>query len=552
MKTQNMKHKKQNFYEICRISFYNYNFMRYLGWQNLWIRLAFAWFLLLGISLDFSAKAQTIKPSYELKVGARNSTIRNIGSFKTDSALIFPKREAKDTIHSKTLRKKGAFFYDSVTKIVWFNNGKHFRTLAGTNIYNRDDSIHNQNRTVSMNGHSLIFDNNKDHGMVLFRNSEGDNLLKVEADEKKNKKSGLWLTGTLHKNGSGDYKKGFKMVNNPKDNELEFYTTSQGISKDQLVILPGNNHTIDNKVLSIHQNGTVQIYGTGTKPDLTGKAYNFPTIKFQRVGNKPNYWYIQYNDYNDGLYFGKNEKPFLTTDKFKVDYRNRLAITNDVIIVGPTKYDTYNIYDVNLGINGYFGGYQKVFNVDGVKEKFVNIRNRLIPALFVNGAAQASQFIVGSDSSLKHDIHNIQDALPKLLQLRPVTYYWKDTSEGSGFGKNLQTGFIAQEVQKIFPDLVYNIWAQKPNTLGVNYIGIIPEMVAGMQELYQKWQKQVAENTQLKQNLAEEKQLRQSLEYRAQDLEQRVQNLEKLLQQILSKTLPQSSANAEPKGAILE
>ncbi len=55
-----------------------------------------------------------------------------------------------------------------------------------------------------------------------------------------------------------------------------------------------------------------------------------------------------------------------------------------------------------------------------------------------------------SDIRLKKDIAPLQDSLDKISQLRGVTYHWKDPSRG----KDLEMGLIAQEVEKIFPELV--------------------------------------------------------------------------------------------------
>lgn len=84
-------------------------------------KFTFASFMVGSVALSGNAQQQQQTPSsHSLKVGARNSTIRNIGSFQADSALIFPKRLASDTTNSKSLKKKGAFFYDSTTHILWF------------------------------------------------------------------------------------------------------------------------------------------------------------------------------------------------------------------------------------------------------------------------------------------------------------------------------------------------------------------------------------------------------------------------------------------------
>lgn len=61
----------------------------------------------------------------------------------------------------------------------------------------------------------------------------------------------------------------------------------------------------------------------------------------------------------------------------------------------------------------------------------------------------------GSDVNLKQDIRTLDNTLEKVLSLRPVKWRWK---AGGSRGK-LRYGFIAQEVEKIFPDLVSDeIW----------------------------------------------------------------------------------------------
>ena len=55
-----------------------------------------------------------------------------------------------------------------------------------------------------------------------------------------------------------------------------------------------------------------------------------------------------------------------------------------------------------------------------------------------------------SDKRLKQDITPIKRSLQKVLSLRPVTWYWKSDSKK----ESLQYGFIAQEVEKIFPEMV--------------------------------------------------------------------------------------------------
>jgi hypothetical protein len=67
-----------------------------------------------------------------------------------------------------------------------------------------------------------------------------------------------------------------------------------------------------------------------------------------------------------------------------------------------------------------------------------------------------------SDRRLKTDIQDLRGSLEKLLQLRSVTFYYKDQARQ---GAGLHHGFIAQEVEPVFPN-----WVAK-NTDGMLMVG---------------------------------------------------------------------------------
>ena len=70
-----------------------------------------------------------------------------------------------------------------------------------------------------------------------------------------------------------------------------------------------------------------------------------------------------------------------------------------------------------------------------------------------------------------------QSVLAKILALNPVDYNWNTEAQGAP----AHAGFIAQEVQKIFPDLVM----QNPKThlLSLNYAGLVPYTVEAIKEM---------------------------------------------------------------------
>ncbi|MCG8550067.1 MAG: tail fiber domain-containing protein [Desulfobacterales bacterium] len=69
--------------------------------------------------------------------------------------------------------------------------------------------------------------------------------------------------------------------------------------------------------------------------------------------------------------------------------------------------------------------------------------------LDVNGKILGEN-VSASDVRLKSNIRTIEDSLEKITQLRGVTYEWTDSAKGVGE----QIGVIAQEVEKIFPQVV--------------------------------------------------------------------------------------------------
>ncbi len=61
-----------------------------------------------------------------------------------------------------------------------------------------------------------------------------------------------------------------------------------------------------------------------------------------------------------------------------------------------------------------------------------------------------------SDINLKRDISNLENSLENVTKLRGVTFFWKTETElhNMNMPEDNQVGFIAQEVEKIYPELV--------------------------------------------------------------------------------------------------
>ena len=106
----------------------------------------------------------------------------------------------------------------------------------------------------------------------------------------------------------------------------------------------------------------------------------------------------------------------------------------------------------------------------------------------VNGHIYADNISESSDARLKTNITGInKGAMAKIKDLRAVQYNWskdankdhKHLSENTDFNRK-HYGFIAQEVQKIYPELVYT---DDEGYLSINYTELIPFLIQAVQEL---------------------------------------------------------------------
>jgi len=81
-----------------------------------------------------------------------------------------------------------------------------------------------------------------------------------------------------------------------------------------------------------------------------------------------------------------------------------------------------------------------------------------------------------SDGRLKTNVSGLNYGLNTVLAMRPVRYAWKKTPTAAN-----KIGFIAQEVQKLVPEVVAT-GTDKDHTLGIDYAGLVPVLVKALQE----------------------------------------------------------------------
>lgn len=152
--------------------------------------------------------------------------------------------------------------------------------------------------------------------------------------------------------------------------------------------------------------------------------------------------------------------------------------THRLHVVAPATSGVYGIYGaagvndaVTYGVlgtsaNGYYGALGR-----GDGYSFVGNGT-----LYNNGAAQATAFTYISDRTFKTNVKPLDQGLVTLMKLRPVSFTWKGTAPLSG---QHDIGLIAQDVQRILPDLVHT---DNKGTLSIDYVRLTPILIKAVQD----------------------------------------------------------------------
>ncbi len=122
-----------------------------------------------------------------------------------------------------------------------------------------------------------------------------------------------------------------------------------------------------------------------------------------------------------------------------------------------------------------------------------------------------------SDIRLKQGVANLGYGLKHVLQLRPVTWTWKQRPDD-----RLQFGLIAQEVETVLPELV-TTEKDAEQTKGINYIGLMPVVIKAIQEQQKEFEQKEAAIKSLKTENAALQQRNAALDARLTALERKLE-----------------------------
>ncbi len=142
------------------------------------------------------------------------------------------------------------------------------------------------------------------------------------------------------------------------------------------------------------------------------------------------------------------------------------------------------------GIANYYGGYGIYGGIGTDRLPSSMSSGGLYAGYFngttiVNGTLTATTISTTSDERQKENIQTISSKSAENIQLlTPVSYTlkqdstWKYDKEATEL-QGVHYGLIAQEVQKVFPELVY----ERGGQLSINYIELIPLLILEVQKL---------------------------------------------------------------------
>ncbi|WP_408098956.1 tail fiber domain-containing protein [Peredibacter sp. HCB2-198] len=361
-------------------------------------------------------------------------------------------------------QNSGSTAFTNAAQIYFAADGNFSATSTPANMYFRttpSGSVNNVNRMVITSAGNVGIGNNAPNALLsLGDGTSGDKLIRINE------------TATTHKRASmmiGQWEVGQDAQPN---NTRDFFIFDGAQAQQRLVI------------------GTSGFVGLGVNSPQY-KLHIGPGNAFIESGNL----FVRHNSNEGGAVRIQNmQKTGPLVNEWVIynmtgGYNNGLAFWRyaaDGTNLGPS---------MNLHDNGNVG-----IGTSAPSEK-----------LEVTGNVKGWAFLNTSDRRLKRDIASIKDPIEKIKQLHGVTYKWKESGEKS-------VGFIAQEVEKVYPELVRT--DSKTGMKSVQYSNLVAVLVEGFKQNYDQNEKEKAD---LKKEL-------NRLKSENEEMNKRLERIEKALQ----------------------
>jgi hypothetical protein len=197
--------------------------------------------------------------------------------------------------------------------------------------------------------------------------------------------------------------------------------------------------------------------GIGTEFPILGESANgdlFYSVEYGRI-------FVYYDE--DVLGIG--------TDAFWVDaapFNVGIITSLTNVSFTPGSATSPSMFFIGDNQTGFFSPTSGQFTIVSTGASVLNVNPS---GIRVTGIVTATDFDALSDENYKENVITVNNALNKVEQLRGVSFDWKDNGRSS-------YGVIAQELQKVLPELVHG---EDPKT--VNYNGIIGVLIEAVKEL---------------------------------------------------------------------
>lgn len=190
--------------------------------------------------------------------------------------------------------------------------------------------------------------------------------------------------------------------------------------------------------------------------------------------------------YHDNSTFNQNVRVTgdLISQSNSLTLGEKVICGNTYITLNPLKRDAQL---PNLFVSGNIFGFRNltvsnisIFNNTVIANRNVIINGKLQLAFCGDVATRINRAdtLPSSDIRLKENISPIKNALEKVSKLNGVEYDFKD-SKDYGYLKKHQIGLIAQEVEKVIPEVVSE---QENGNLGVSYQHLTAVLIEAIKE----------------------------------------------------------------------
>jgi len=187
---------------------------------------------------------------------------------------------------------------------------------------------------------------------------------------------------------------------------------------------------------------------------------------------------------------------YIAAGKSSDDTKNDIIFYNDACAGPGGTYDCNVRRILLLGDTIYASGNVGIGTTTPAQKLEVCGNAKVVGQIIANSSNLSAGVTCSSDIRYKKDITPLTNALSNVMQLRGVNYFWK-TKEfpEKQFPDTKQIGFIAQELEKVYPEVVFT---DKDGYKSVDYSRLTPILVEAIKEQQKIIQQLQEENAQTK------------------------------------------------------